>query len=219
MKHSPLSVLVLVALILLTFSSEKVFSMYCCWPKKRTFDLTRNEGQARFEKSRTENGSEYKSSVVSRGALGPEKGPSEQKGAKQDDGQDEGEDSYFHAGELSDQEEAFLCLQRIQGKYDEAKMIFERAEILDKAQTLALKMMQREIDVLTVTLERAGQKPLAEQASAFEAALESAEDKEFYLCMHLNKMIEDVQYKASQVGYGTYLSILRDQKERQQVRK
>ncbi len=207
MKHSPLSVLLLVTLLSLTFSSEKVFSMDYFWPKKKTSDPVRNEAQARFQESRAEAGSEDTSGAVARGVLESGRGPSEQrKAAPGNEGSEAAVDAVVNVEEeqegrpypsdrkLSTQQQAYLHLRCVQDKYTEAQVAFNEAGQLSETLNVyssLLNLWQRQIDTFTSMLQQAEQKIPAEQASAFEQALQYIKDKTPKLYSSLNSAMED----------------------------
>jgi hypothetical protein len=231
MKDSPLSVCLLVALTLLTFSSEKVFSMEIFFGKKSP-DPAGEKAQARFQESRAEGGSGDRSSTISRGPLGPGTGPSEKRDVAQEDendttvagesyeGQNEGEDVDIKG--VTDRQLAYLCLQQLQDKHSTVQTMFAQAGLLSRDRSIhsmALDFVKNNIDALTKTLEQAEQKPSAEQADAFAAAVEVAKNMQSSTNRNLDSMMGDVQYTANHQGLGMYLALVRDQEARSQARK
>ena len=179
MKNSPLTILLLVAAFLLTFSSEKVFSMDCFWPKKKALDPVRDEAQARFQESRVGGGRGDASGDVRRGALAPGTGPSEQQQAAQDDRESnaaldqaasvEEEQNgkqvcYPSHGKLAVRERAYLYLMDIQKKWNQAAMTF--GEVGDfrfsNVHSKALMFVKADIDALESSLQEAEAKEPSE---------------------------------------------------------
>ena len=181
--------------------------------KKKSLDAPGNDIRARLQEIRLEAARGDASGDVERGILAPVSGPSEQQAANEGEWRDvtdfseepDERNSYFYMRYLTPAQRACRCLQKIKNKRDEARAAFSRAGKLDGSQSayaLALKFAQLHIDALTTRLEGAGQYFGAEQATAFMAALEDAENKESRLSEQFNQMIEDA-YETNQIGQRT----------------
>lgn len=209
MKHSPLSFSLLVAVILLTFSVEKVFCMGGFWSKPIDSDPLNSEAKPRSQEGRAEEEGGDPSGALSRGVLGLGTDPSEQQevtagsevskaafdgtvGAEEK--QDRKQRSYHYGNMLSAQQQAYLHLQDVQEKCKEARRAFIQAGRLDgtrNAYSMTLDVAQLQIDQLTKILQKAEQKTPAERAPAFEGALQYIKDKSLELCSVLDSAIED----------------------------
>jgi hypothetical protein len=212
MKRSPFLVL-LVALISLTFSSGKVFSMEYFRGKKGP-DPAGEEAQARFQERRAEDGNGDASSAVARGVLAVGRGPSEEQEEESQDSWENGgaldgsfdggvdvqgaqhrqQSSYLAGREMNPKELAYLYLKRAQDKRAEAEIAFFEAGQLDGTQnaySTALRLAQLRINQLENVLQKAEQKTPSEQPAAFEQALEHIQPRSSELCSKLNSGMED----------------------------
>ncbi|MEI6416163.1 MAG: hypothetical protein WCO92_00405 [Verrucomicrobiota bacterium] len=208
MKKAFLTILLLVAAFLLTFSSEKVFSMDYCWPKKKALDPVRDESQARFQESRVGDGRGDTSGDVPRGATSPGTGPSEQQQAAQGDGESNAaidqavsveeeqngkQVSYPSDRKLAVRDRAYLHLMDIQKKRNQAKMTF--GEVGDfrfsNMHSNALKFVKVYINTLERSLQEAEAKEPSGQENAFMVACTEAETNCAKITLFLDAMIED----------------------------
>ncbi|MCX6957947.1 MAG: hypothetical protein NT164_05365 [Verrucomicrobiae bacterium] len=194
MEISPLKSTLAVALILLTFCSEKVFSMDCFRRNKTVFPA--EEKQARSQEGRAEDKRGDQSAVISRGVLEPGQGPAEQQEEAQSNGKGEGSfdevpavaqeqdgrQSFYPYGydrRVSSREEVDLCLKSVQKIYNETRLAFIEAGRLDDNSSIhsrALDLAQRQIASLAEEWKKAtdGDKDSLNKIKADSAALYSS---------------------------------------------